>query len=295
MNSASIAVWLRDHYRELLIRSGIDQWQARRDPASVPVNCNLCGRDFHYRGFAHPEQVKCPSCASISRERLIIYWLLEKYGNGAATLNKAPALSQVRLLECSPRGAQRRREQMTPHFLRYLSSDYDRRAHRAEVQLDLTQADDIAALGETFDVIICAHVMEHIPDYRSALLNLARLLTIDGRLLLQVPITDSHYRKVTWDEFHGNQTRVFHRFSFDLLPVLAEYFTVEALLLAEREPLVMPGGEVDPAKYQWLQSHPEWPVIEIDAQTRQRCGLPAPEYCELFVLTRKECSATSLD
>ena len=52
---------------------------------------------------------------------------------------------------------------------------------------------DICKTGlpdETFDIIICNHVLEHVDDYRMALKEIKRILKLGGRALLQVPIAN---------------------------------------------------------------------------------------------------------
>ncbi len=44
-----------------------------------------------------------------------------------------------------------------------------------------------------FDVVICSHVLEHVPDDRFLLSEIRRLLRPGGGALLNVPINDSHY------------------------------------------------------------------------------------------------------
>lgn len=46
--------------------------------------------------------------------------------------------------------------------------------------------------------------------------DLEKLLKKKGYILLQVPILEEKYVKVDWDEFHGDNTKVYHRFAFDL-------------------------------------------------------------------------------
>jgi ubiquinone/menaquinone biosynthesis C-methylase UbiE len=41
----------------------------------------------------------------------------------------------------------------------------------------------------SFDVIYCSHVLEHVPDDRKAMREFLRILRIGGWALLQVPIT----------------------------------------------------------------------------------------------------------
>jgi predicted SAM-dependent methyltransferase len=51
---------------------------------------------------------------------------------------------------------------------------------------------------ETWDLIICNHVLEHVPNYKNALIELRRILKINGKLELTVP-TDRSFEKVYED------------------------------------------------------------------------------------------------
>ena len=58
---------------------------------------------------------------------------------------------------------------------------------------ELLRHEDVTALsfdGEALDVIISCDVLEHVPDYRQALAEFARVLRPGGRLLLTVPFMD---------------------------------------------------------------------------------------------------------
>jgi SAM-dependent methyltransferase len=57
---------------------------------------------------------------------------------------------------------------------------------RAMEQMDIT---DIQHPDESFDVIYCSHVLEHVPDDRRAMRELRRVLKKDGWAVLLVPIT----------------------------------------------------------------------------------------------------------
>ena len=54
------------------------------------------------------------------------------------------------------------------------------------VRMDIS---DIQYPDNTFDVIYCSHVLEHVPDDKKALREFWRVLKIDGWAILQVPIT----------------------------------------------------------------------------------------------------------
>ncbi|MFC1895145.1 class I SAM-dependent methyltransferase [Thermodesulfobacteriota bacterium] len=68
--------------------------------------------------------------------------------------------------------------------LDYLSADLSN--PRAMVQMDIT---NINYPDNSFSVIYCSHVLEHIPNDRKAIAELYRVLCQDGWAVLQVPIT----------------------------------------------------------------------------------------------------------
>ncbi|WP_293138876.1 class I SAM-dependent methyltransferase [Okeania sp. SIO3I5] len=67
--------------------------------------------------------------------------------------------------------------------LDYISADLY--SPRAMVKMDIT---NILYEDNLFDVIICSHVLEHIPDDRKAMSELWRVLKHGGWAILQVPI-----------------------------------------------------------------------------------------------------------
>jgi SAM-dependent methyltransferase len=54
----------------------------------------------------------------------------------------------------------------------------------ADLQLDIS---DMDLPDGSFDLILCSHVLEHVPDDRAAMRELRRVLTDDGRALVLVP------------------------------------------------------------------------------------------------------------
>jgi len=70
-----------------------------------------------------------------------------------------------------------------------LGGDYvtaDLMSPLADVQMDITR---IQYPDESFDVIYCSHVLEHVPDDRKALREFFRVLKKDGWAILLVPIS----------------------------------------------------------------------------------------------------------
>jgi SAM-dependent methyltransferase len=73
----------------------------------------------------------------------------------------------------------------------YQTADLER--EDVDLRLDVT---NIQLSDESFDVIICSHVLEHVPDDRRAMQELRRILSSNGWGLVVVPIT----RDVTFED-----------------------------------------------------------------------------------------------
>lgn len=141
-------------------------------------SCPICRSHFlrfrrTYPGTAEDRGV-CPGCGSRQRHRHL--WLyLERHtdlfdGKPHRVLHFAPEAGlRTRLAEFEQ--------------LDYLSTDIE--PGRADTVADIQALpfDD-----DRFDAILCVHVLEHIPNDRTALSELFRVLAPGGWTILQVPI-----------------------------------------------------------------------------------------------------------
>jgi SAM-dependent methyltransferase len=76
----------------------------------------------------------------------------------------------------------------------YVTLDYEDTPHSGEVDLH-GAADAIPAESDTFDVILCTQVLEHVPRPRQALQEFHRVLGPGGLLVATVPFTwEEHER-----------------------------------------------------------------------------------------------------
>ena len=75
--------------------------------------------------------------------------------------------------------------------LDYLSADLSDPG--AMVKMDIT---DIQYPNDTFDLIYCSHVLEHISNNRQAIGELYRVLKPNGFALLMVPVTREKHSKI---------------------------------------------------------------------------------------------------
>lgn len=134
----------------------------------------ICGRSWarFASGPRGRPQAYCPGCWSAERHRVL--WLfLEREGwleGDRRVLHVAPEAGIAARL--------RSREDLT-----YVSTDLDPGA--AMVAADLTA---LPFPDGAFDLVICNHVLEHIPRDVDAIRELRRVLTDDGALITQHPV-----------------------------------------------------------------------------------------------------------
>ncbi|HEV2811818.1 MAG TPA: methyltransferase domain-containing protein [Solirubrobacteraceae bacterium] len=135
--------------------------------------CPICGRTFgrFKPGPRNRPDALCPNCGAAERHRLLWVFLQREQRLAGRILHVAPepAIS-TRLAE-------------SPEVAEYVSTDLDPRI--ADVQADLT---DLPFEDEAFDLVICNHVLEHIPDDRRAMREIRRVLRPSGAAVMQHPI-----------------------------------------------------------------------------------------------------------
>jgi SAM-dependent methyltransferase len=140
------------------------------------VECPVCGGHFRkFLPYGHNkvrDNVLCPKCFSLERHRLL--WLFLKNKTGIFT-------ESWRVLHIAPEQC------FYKHFrklenLQYTTADLE--SPIADVQIDVQS---LPFDENTFDVVICNHVMEHVPDDRKAIGEIFRVLKRGGFAILQVP------------------------------------------------------------------------------------------------------------
>jgi SAM-dependent methyltransferase len=140
--------------------------------------CPLCESDlktFLPYGVNPRPNAQCGVCGAVERHRTI--WLYLRSRTDLFDQQR-----RKRVLHVAPERQIRNIFQSLPH-IDYLSVDLDKRS--AMQQMDIT---DIPLMENSFDVIYCSHVLEHIPDDRKAMSELHRVLSPRGWAILQVPL-----------------------------------------------------------------------------------------------------------
>jgi len=290
---------LKNHINQALSRFG---YQMTRIPKietnpqilgnyseGVFIICNFCGTLFRRTSGFHSESLECPFCGAIARERVIyqciLYELNRRFSKPLLFFIQTGELKNLRMLECSPRFNDHRKAILHDTMLQYISTDFDRSGHPADIQLDLTDFHDIEPYQNSLDIIICPHVLEHILEYNKALKNLNLMLAPAGILILQVPILQNGYSIASETEFHADNTRVFHHFGFDLLFDLDKAFTNVKVVVGTLD-FQITSPEIQPDKYEILLNHRERCIV-LGEQQIKLFGLGIPDLCEAFIANKK--------
>ena len=122
------------------------------------------------------EEYLCPCCGASDRDRLMLSFLdkegLQQSPEGLKLLQIAPAASISRWINLK-----------CPHIAYDTTDLYMENVSFQSDIMDMHMVPD-----ETYDVIICSHVLEHVQDDRKALCELKRILKPDGKIVFLVPI-----------------------------------------------------------------------------------------------------------
>ena len=145
--------------------------------------CPLCGcrrRKFLPYGYVQPrENALCPGCLSLERHRLLWLWLVREsdIGRGAMALPK--------LLHIAPEVALMRkfRKMYASQPEHYVTADLE--SPLADMHFDVQS---IPLEDESFDALICNHIMEHVEDDGKALSELYRILRPNGWGVILSPV-----------------------------------------------------------------------------------------------------------
>jgi SAM-dependent methyltransferase len=138
--------------------------------------CPICENGYR-RFLPGPDKIrsnsKCPGCSSLERHRLL--WLLLKSEKNIQS-------SEIRLLNIAPDYATQNKLKKLIN-IDYTSVDLD--SPLANHKADLT---NLKFHSDTFDAILCYHVLEHIEDDSKAMTELFRVLKPGGWAILQTPV-----------------------------------------------------------------------------------------------------------
>lgn len=194
--------------------------------AGTGVDCLCCKRSFS-GWVGRPTVRQCPNCNAATRQKVLVHYL-EKHMETASgpfqTLYFAPDPGPLAWFRKQPS---------------FNVTTTDLSAPGVDVHWDITA---IPQQDQSYDVIACSHVLEHVPEDLKAMSELCRLLKPGGVLFLQVPfarakaetdedptITDPEERIRRFGQFDHVR-----RYGRDLLDRLASSgFQVETIRVEE--------------------------------------------------------------
>jgi SAM-dependent methyltransferase len=180
---------LKDAYRRLRKQAKLVKYGGNR--YTCPF-CNYSAREMEPAGEDVPvnkekeivgagiRDAGCYKCGSLDRERLIYFYLrdyLKVFENkDLKILHMAPEKRlSAKLLEVG--------------FSKYVCGDYFTEGYSYPEHVQHIDILHIPFENETFDFVICNHVLEHIPTDVAAMVELRRVLKKGGKAILQVPIS----------------------------------------------------------------------------------------------------------
>ena len=116
----------------------------------------------------------CPKCGSLTRDRRLWKLISENYLN-----------EQISVLDFSPSRSLFRNWKKIKN-INYTASDLSG-DFISDVKFDIT---NISKTDESYDLIICYHILEHVIDDKKAMSELYRVLKPNGSILIQTPFKE---------------------------------------------------------------------------------------------------------
>jgi SAM-dependent methyltransferase len=138
--------------------------------------CNVCGKSFRKmipHGNTPRPNAKCPNCLSLERTRVLWFYLKNHVVDNT---------QQLKILHFAPEYG------LKKVLRKYQNLDYknvDLNPDLAEEVVDIT---NIPYPENSFDLILCSHVLGHVPDEKKAVDELFRVLKPDGQALVMTII-----------------------------------------------------------------------------------------------------------
>ena len=136
-------------------------------------HCTVCEKKLRSFIQKQNKDTICPFCGSLSRTRRLWSLLKEKNSIKGNVLHFSPSRSIYRNLKKTA-------------AINYYSSDFENE-FLADYNYDITQ---INQKSETFDTIVCYHILEHIENDKDAMHELFRVLKPNGVIYIQTPFKD---------------------------------------------------------------------------------------------------------
>lgn len=149
----------------------------------LPITFDIMLEKYHYIHPRHSDEMmnthaySCPKCGSSDRERIYAMYLsrefkkMEETGKTYSFLDFAPSQALSKFIK-------------QYSFIKYRSADFYMKG--VDDKVDIT--DLLIYESDSFDIILCSHVLEHVEQDIKAMKELYRVLNKDGFAIIVVPI-----------------------------------------------------------------------------------------------------------
>ncbi len=160
------------------------------------AECPLCNYSFKYYVEISNNELLCPRCGSTSKHRRL--WLLIK--------NQVKIDSEKSILHFSPSKSLKRALKLR-YKDNYYTSEFESEKD-ANFHFDITRID---AMDNSFDSIICYHILDYTEDDDKAIAELYRILNPGGKLYVQSAFkeTDMDNNKIIVQPGYKKPLRVY--------------------------------------------------------------------------------------
>ncbi len=170
------SLWM-PRYKAPSRRSSLAEWLLRTVYRGNRRKCTVCkSRLWRFKSYGHVKRpdAQCPVCGAVERHRFT-WSFFEQRTNLFDGIAK-------RMLHIAPEPAFERRIRLLD-YVDYVTAD--QQDTHANVTMDITQ---IQFPDNSFDVIHCSHVLEHVQEDLKAMREIARVLRPAGWATILVPI-----------------------------------------------------------------------------------------------------------
>jgi len=149
------------------------------------VTCFICGGHFRkFLPYRRRKNVRCPRCNSFDRHGLL--WMFLKNETNIFSDN-------LKILHFAPENIFQKIFKSMPN-IDYIAVDIN--SSLVDIKADIT---NISFKSNSFDVILCVHVLEHVLKDQDAMRELFRVLKPGGWAIIQSPV-NLKYEKTFEDQ-----------------------------------------------------------------------------------------------
>lgn len=208
------------------------------------IQCPVCEKKYRkllpYGYVNSRENALCPNCLALERHRLMYLFLKRKtnfFTDNLKVLHVAPEYCFMDMFEAMPN-------------LEYITADLE--SPLAKVKMDVH---DIPFEDNTFDVVFCNHVLEHVQDDVKVLKEFYRVMKPGGWAILVSPIDPSYTTTLEDPSITDREERI---------RLFGQYDHVRMYGQDYKQRLELGGFEVDE----------NWLVNEIPKEEKELYALP---------------------